>query len=81
MIPEVVIPAAELNDGKLGICRLLVLLGLAKSNNEGRRAVEGGGVTLGPDREKVADPKANVAVTDGLIVCVGKRQVARVRLS
>ena len=81
VIPEVVIPAAELNDGKLGICRLLVLLGLAKSNNEGRRAVEGGGVTLGPDREKVADPKANVAVTDGLIVCVGKRQVARVRLS
>jgi tyrosyl-tRNA synthetase len=79
-IPVVDVPAAELSDGRLGVCRLLVLLGLAKSNNEGRRLVEGGGVTTGPDKQKVTDPKANVAVTDGLIVRVGSRKVVRVRL-
>jgi tyrosyl-tRNA synthetase len=42
--------------------------------------VQGGGVTLGPDREKVTDPTAQVPVTDGLIVRVGSRRVVRVRL-
>jgi tyrosyl-tRNA synthetase len=79
-IPEKDIPVAELTGGQLGIARLLSLTGLAKSNNEARRAVEGGGVTVGDDRQKITDPKANVAVTDGLIVRVGKRNVVRVRL-
>ena len=79
-IPERPVPASELIDGKIGICQLLVLVQLAKSNNEARRAVEGGGVTIGPNKEKITDPKAIVAVTDGLIVRVGKRAVVRVRL-
>jgi tyrosyl-tRNA synthetase len=79
-IPEAPIPAAELDGGSVGVCKLLVLLGLAKSNNEARRLVEGGGVTTGPDRTKVTDPKGTVAVTDGLIVRVGNRRVVRVRL-
>jgi tyrosyl-tRNA synthetase len=79
-IPEMGVPAAELADGKLGVARLLSLTGLAKSNNEARRAVEGGGVTIGEDRQKITDPKANVPVTDGLIVRVGKRHVVRVRI-
>jgi tyrosyl-tRNA synthetase len=80
VIPEKDIPEAELTGGQVGIARLLSLAGLAKSNNEARRAVEGGGVTIGEDRQKVSDPKANVTVTDGLIVRVGKRNVVRVRL-
>jgi tyrosyl-tRNA synthetase len=79
-IREVSIPAAELNGGQLGIVRLLVLAGLAKGSNDARRSVEGGGVTVGDDRQKITDPKATVAVTDGLIVRVGKRNVVRVRL-
>jgi tyrosyl-tRNA synthetase len=79
-IPEKTVPRSELVDGKMGICKLLVTLGMVKSNNEGRRAVEGGGVTIGPDKEKVTDPKATVAVVDGLIVRFGKREVVRVRL-
>jgi tyrosyl-tRNA synthetase len=79
-IPEKDIPAAELSDGQLGIVKLIALAGLAKSNNEARRAVEGGGVTIGEDRQKISDPKANVSVADGLIVRVGKRNVVRVRL-
>ncbi len=79
-ISEVEIPTVELADGRIWICKLLVLAGLVKSNNEARRAVQGGGVTLGPDREKVADDKAQVAVSDGLIVRFGNRRVVRVRL-
>jgi tyrosyl-tRNA synthetase len=79
-IREVNIPAAELKDGQLGIVRLLVLAGLAKGSNDARRSVEGGGVTIGDDKQKITDPKANVAVTDGLIVRIGKRNVVRVRL-
>ncbi|MBL8794556.1 MAG: tyrosine--tRNA ligase [Planctomycetia bacterium] len=80
-IPDAPVAKADLTDGKMLIGKLLVQLGLAKSNNEGARAVQGGGVTIGPDKEKIADPKAVVAVTDGLIVRVGKRNVVRVRLA
>ena len=73
-------PRAELDDGKMWICKLLVAAGLATSNNEARRAVEGKSVTLGEGRDAVTDPKASVPVTDGLIVRSGKRKIARVRL-
>jgi tyrosyl-tRNA synthetase len=79
-IPEVVVPPSELAGGLVWVCKLLVLLGLAKSNNEARRSIQGGAVTIGPEREKVTDPAANIAVHDGLIVRVGKRQVVQARL-
>jgi tyrosyl-tRNA synthetase len=79
-IKEAFIPTPELAGGSLGVCKLLVLTKLAKSMNEARRSVEGGAVTVGPDREKIADPKASIPVMDGLIVRVGKREVVRVRL-
>lgn len=80
-IREVVIPATELQDGKMWICKLLVLAGLAKGNNEARRHIEGGAVTIGPEKQKVSDPTASIPVTDDLIVRVGKRQVVRLRVS
>ena len=79
-IEERTIPAAELTDGEMPVVKLLAKLGLAKSNNEARRQVQEGSVTIGPDREKITDPAAGVAVADGLIVRVGKRRVVRVRL-
>ncbi len=39
-----------------------------------------GGLTVGPDREAITDPKTLIAVSDGLIVRVGKRKIVRVRL-
>jgi tyrosyl-tRNA synthetase len=78
-IPEVAIPASELEDGKIWICKLLVLAGLAKGNNEARRHIEGGAVSIGPDRQKITDPTTTVIVTDGLILRVGKRQIVRLR--
>jgi tyrosyl-tRNA synthetase len=78
---EVELPTSEIKDGKIWICRLLVLAGLAKGNNEARRHIEGGGVTIGPDRQKVTDPTANLPITDNLVVRVGKRNVVRVRIA
>lgn len=79
VIPESTLPAAELTDGKIGVCKLLTLLGFAKSNGEARRLVEGGGVNVGPDREKVTDFKAVLALGDGLIIRAGKKHIAHVR--
>lgn len=78
-IEEVDIKPADLVDGKLPISKLLVSLGLAKSNNEARRSVEAGSVSLGPERDKWTDPKANIDITDGLIVRAG-RHIRKVRL-
>jgi tyrosyl-tRNA synthetase len=80
-IPEVPLPASELADGKIWICKLLVLLKLAETNSEAGRNVEAGAVNLGLDRTVVTDRKANVPVGDGLVVRNGKRKIARVRLS
>jgi len=81
-IREVLIAATELTNGKMNICRLLVRLGLAKSNNEARRLLgPNSGVTIGPEREKITDHLASMSVVDGLIVRVGNRRIARVRIN
>ena len=79
-IPEVPVPAAEAADGRIPVFKLLVLTGLAKSGNEARRLLQGGGVTVGPQREKVTEPTAVIVLPDGLIVRVGNRRVVRIRL-
>jgi tyrosyl-tRNA synthetase len=78
-IPEAAVPQSELAGGSLPAYKLLVLAGLAKSGNEARRLVQNGGVTIGPDKEKVTDPMANVVVTAGLILRVGARRVVRIK--
>jgi tyrosyl-tRNA synthetase len=79
-IPEAELPASSLSEGKMPVAKLLVALKLAPSGNEARRLVQGGGVTVGPDRTKVADPNGVIEVAPGLIVRVGNRKIARVRL-
>jgi tyrosyl-tRNA synthetase len=79
-IAEGPVPAAELVEGKVPAFKLVALL-FGESNNAARRLIQGGGVTVGPDREKVADPNLQIAVTPGLIVRVGNRRVKRVRLT
>jgi tyrosyl-tRNA synthetase len=79
-IPEVDVPASNLTDGKMQVFRLLVALGLAPSNNEARRLVQGGGVNVGEQRTKLTDPNSLFDVSSGLIVRVGSRKIVRVRL-
>src|SRR5262249_20382013 len=75
-IPEVAFAGAELKDGKMWICKLRAVTKLTESNKEGRRAVEGGAVSLGPERTAVTDWQAKMEVTNGLIVRNGKRKIA-----
>lgn len=79
-IPEIEVPAGSLQEGKLPAFKLLVAVKLAPSGNEARRLIQGGGSNIGPDRTKLTDPNALVEVTNGLIVRVGSRRIARVRL-
>ncbi|PTX55203.1 tyrosyl-tRNA synthetase [Melghirimyces profundicolus] len=76
-IPEKEVPAAELEDGKIWIVRLLTLLGLVSSNGEARRMVKQGAVKL--DGEKVSDADTRVSVENGRVVQVGKRRFAKMK--
>lgn len=79
-IPEAVLKQEQLNQGKLPAGKLVAALGLAKSNNDARRLVEQGSLSIGPDKTRVNDPNAAIDITDGLIVRVGNRRIVRVKL-
>ena len=80
-ISIVTLAAAKLDaEGRIPAFILLKELGLESSTSNARRVIEQGGVTIGPDREGIADPKALVTVNDGLIVRVGKRKIVRVAI-
>lgn len=78
-IPDVPVSREHLRDGNIRLVHLLVELRLAASNGEARRLISQGGVSL--DGTRVPDPEADVPVRDGLLVRVGRRRFARVRLS
>jgi tyrosyl-tRNA synthetase len=81
-IREAVVNSDQLDpEGRMPAPRLLVALGLESSTSNARRVIEQGGVTIGPEREPVQDPKRLIDVRDGLVVRAGKHRIARVRLS
>jgi tyrosyl-tRNA synthetase len=80
-IPDASLPESSLTDGSMRADKLLVALKLAASGNEARRLIQQGGVTIGPDREKITDPNSMIAVSDGLIVRVGNRRIVSVRIN
>ena len=69
-------------EGRIPAPNLIKELGLESSTSNARRVIEQGGfnVGIGPGRETINDVKALITVNDGLIVRVGKRKIARVRL-
>ncbi len=80
-IPDVAISADRLDaEGRVPAPILIKELGLDTSTSNARRVIEQGGFNVGPSRETISDPRALIYVSDGLIVRVGKRKIARVRL-
>ena len=80
-IPEVALSRDLLDaSGTIPAPRLIVALGLESSTSNARRSIEGGGFNVGPDRTVVRDVQALVEVHDGMIVRVGRRKLARVRI-
>lgn len=77
-IPHAALSSAELAAG-IGLVALVVRAGLAASNGEARRLIEGGGVSL--HDEKIVDPKRAVGAadaTDGRVVLkAGKKRMFR----
>jgi tyrosyl-tRNA synthetase len=78
-IPEARLGRADLRRGKMKVVDLLVRTGLAGSKSEARRLVTQGGVSL--DSGRVQQPDAEVPVTDGLVLRVGRRRFTRIRLT
>src|SRR5207248_4154219 len=73
-IAEVTLEAGKLDaEGRIPAFVLVKELGLETSTSNARRVIEQGGLTIGPDRQPIKDPKTRIAVSDGLIVRVGKR--------
>ncbi len=70
-MPTAEILSSDLTDGTIGLLTLLVKSGFAPSISEARRLVQQGGITV--NDEKMTDPKAQIAVTEGMIVRKGKK--------
>jgi len=68
-----------LSDGSVLLARAMTEAGLTKSNGEGRRAIDGGGVKL--NNEKVGDTNMELTAAGEYIVQIGKRRFARIVVS
>jgi len=65
--------------GKVLLCKVLAEAGLTKSNSEGRRSIQGGGVKV--NGEKVSDENLEIACAGEYVIQVGKRRFAKVRFA
>ena len=72
-MPTVEVPAEPVMASKL-----LVLCGLVDSGGEAKRLCKQGGVKV--NDEKIADPAAEMTPADGMIVQVGKRKFAKLKV-
>lgn len=79
-MPTATLKDEDLTDGSIDILSILVKSGLVPTRNEGRRAVEQGGVSV--DGEKVTDIKAvytkEQMAGDGIVVKRGKKNFRKV---
>jgi len=76
--PEASIPMHLLReDGTIPLAALIAAIGLASSNSEARRIIQGGGVEL--DGERIRDPNAHLTPDQlaGRLLRVGKHRFAR----
>ena len=73
-MPSTVIDEAELEDGKISVLSLMLKADLIKSNGEGRRLIQQGGVSV--NGEKITDVFASVTadeLKEGVTVKKGKK--------
>jgi tyrosyl-tRNA synthetase len=77
-IEEVDVASTELENGTIRVVKFLVLLGLQSTNGEAKRSISQGAVKI--NEEKITDPNADIQVSSGDIVQVGKRKFAKVKL-
>ncbi len=78
-VPDVVIPSEAVVEGRVWLPRLMTEVGLASSNADARRLIEGGGVRL--DGEVVADAAAEYVPPElhRKVLQVGRRRFVRLQ--
>jgi tyrosyl-tRNA synthetase len=72
-MPEVALPGTPIS-----LKNLLTVAKLVETGGEAKRVASQGGVTVGGQR--LTDPNAEITPSDGMIVQVGKRRFARLRV-
>src|SRR3989339_197825 len=65
------VDAAMFKDGKFYLPKLISFSGAVKSNNEAKRLITQGGVTI--DGEKLTDPDAEITIKTGQVLKIGKK--------
>ncbi|MGV7117502.1 tyrosine--tRNA ligase [Paenibacillus kyungheensis] len=76
-IQEVVIDENLLENGKIGLIKLVMTLGFATSTSEARRSIQQGALKI--NEQKHDDVNASIELSDGDIVQVGKRKFAKIK--
>jgi tyrosyl-tRNA synthetase len=71
-------PDAEVSPEPITVSKLLVGCGLIESGGEAKRMVKQGGVRI--NDEKIDDPNLEITPAEGMVVQVGKRKFARLKL-
>ena len=77
-IPVVQVSVASLKNGQLPAAILLRQLGLCPSSTDARRQIEQGSAALTEARIKIEKHDQLIAVTNGLLVWVGKKKFCRI---
>ncbi len=72
-VPEM---ALRLDNGTIGIIKLLTETAMVASNGEARRMIDQGGVSI--DGRKISDQNEVVEIAGGIVLKVGKRRFLRV---
>lgn len=77
-IPVVEISKEQLEDGEMWIVKLIAATELLSSNSEARRMIKQGAVTINDKKyEKI---NLDIEVEDGMIIQIGKRRFAEIKL-
>ncbi len=72
------IPEVEISSEPISAAKLLLACKLVPTGGEGKRVIKQAGVSI--DGKKVTDPNGEITPVDGMIVQVGKRKFARLRV-
>ena len=74
-MPEVIIPPADLVDGRIALLDLVLACGFAKSRGDGRRIIAERGIRL--NGTILEDSASSIAVASGDVLQRGKRRFAK----
>ncbi|MBI2252828.1 MAG: tyrosine--tRNA ligase [Armatimonadetes bacterium] len=77
-IPEISLAPSDIKNGKIWIVNLLILADLAESKRDARRLIAQGAVEL--NGEKINSPDLDLEVKDEMVLKVGSRNFAKIRV-